>query len=66
MYMSNLLKNLIGIDDRYVKHNVYKSDVYSIVLWFVYVITKNLENLNNIMEYGKDEILQVFLLKILF
>ena len=47
MYMSHLLKNLIGSDDRYVKHNVYKSDVYSLVLCFIYVITKNLKILMN-------------------
>ncbi len=63
MYMSHLLKNLIGSDDRYVKHNVYKSDVYSLVLCFVYIITKNLENLNNIRKYGKDENIQSFLIK---
>ena len=47
IYMSHLLKNLIGSDDRYVKHNVYKSDVYSLVLCFIYVITKNLKILMN-------------------
>ena len=36
MYMSHLLKNLIGSDDRYVKHNVYKSDV--ILLFYVLFI----------------------------
>ena len=36
MYVSHLLKNLIGSDDRYVKHNVYKSDV--ILLFYVLFI----------------------------
>ena len=63
MYMSPLLKNLIGTGDTNVKHNVYKSDVYSLGLCFVYAITKNLENLNNIRKYGKDENIKSFLIK---
>jgi serine/threonine protein kinase len=56
MYMSPLLKNLIGTGDTNVKHNVYKSDVYSLGLCFVYAITKNFDVIKKIKKCNNDNI----------
>ena len=39
-----------------VKHNIYKSDVYSLGLCFVYAMTKNLNAINDIKKMKDDEI----------
>ena len=39
-----------------VKFNIYKSDVYSLGLCFIYAITKNLEVLKNIKKCNNDEL----------
>ena len=43
LFMSPLLYNGFSQDKRYIKHNVFKSDVYSLGLCFVYAICLNLD-----------------------
>ena len=55
-YMSPILSKYAGSGIINVKHNIYKSDVYSLGLCFVYAMTKNLNAINDIKKMKDDEI----------
>ena len=55
-YMSPILSKYAGSGITNVKHNIYKSDVYSLGLCFVYAMTKNLNAINDIKKMKDDEI----------
>ena len=55
-YMSPILSKYAGTGVRNVKHNVYKSDVYSLGLCFVYAMTKNINVINEIKNMKDDDI----------
>jgi len=55
-YMSPILENSLMIGQKKVKHNVFKSDVYSLGLSFVYAMTKNLEMLIKIKKNQDDKL----------
>ena len=61
-YMSPILKKYVRTGIKYVKHNVYKSDVYSLGLCFVYAITKNIDDVQNIRKFEKEENIKNFLI----
>ena len=52
--MCPLLHNCIFSGCKKIKINVYKSDIYSLGLCFVYAITKNLDLLNDIRNCSND------------
>jgi len=54
MFMCPLLHNCIFSGCKKIKINVYKSDIYSLGLCFVYAITKNLDLLNDIRNCSND------------
>ena len=60
--MSPILKKYVRTGIKYVKHNVYKSDVYSLGLCFVYAITKNIDDVQNIRKFEKEENIKNFLI----
>ena len=55
-YMSPILEKNLILGQKKVKHNVFKSDVYSLGLSFVYAMTKNLEILPKIKKCEDDKI----------
>jgi thiamine kinase-like enzyme len=55
-YMSPILEKNLILGQKKVKHNVFKSDVYSLGLSFVYAMTKNLEILTKIKKCEDDKI----------
>ncbi len=56
MFMCPILLNGVYSGNKKVKINIYKSDVYSLGLCFVYAMTKNLEVLKNIKKCNNDEL----------
>jgi len=56
MFMCPILLNGIYSGNKKVKFNIYKSDVYSLGLCFIYAMTKNLEVLKNIKKCNNDEL----------
>jgi hypothetical protein len=54
-YMSPILEKNLILGQKKVKHNVFKSDVYSLGLSFVYAMTKNLEILPKIKKCEDDK-----------
>ena len=55
-YMSPILEKNLILGQKKVKHNVFKSDVYSLGLSFVYAMTKNLEILPKIKKCEDDKV----------
>ena len=55
MFMCPILHNCIFTGVKKIKINVYKSDIYSLGLCFVYAITKNLNILKNIKKCSDDK-----------
>ena len=55
-YMSPILSKYAGSGIINVEHNIYKSDVYSLGLCFIYAMTKNLNAINDIKKMKDDEI----------
>ena len=62
-YMSPILHKYVRSGIKYVKHNVFKSDVYSLGLCFVYAITKNIDVVQNIRKIEKEENIKNYLIK---
>ncbi len=56
MFMSPILLNGVYSGNKKVKFNIYKSDIYSLGLCFVYAMTKNLEVLKKIKKCNNDEL----------
>jgi translation initiation factor 2-alpha kinase 4 len=54
-YMSPILEQNVITGIRKIKHNVYKSDVYSLGLCFVYAMTKKLDLFDSIRKSNNDE-----------
>ena len=54
-YMSPILEKNLILGQKKVKHNVFKSDVYSLGLSFVFAMTKNLEILPKIKKCEDDK-----------
>ena len=55
MFMSPILENSVYSGNKKAKFNIYKSDVYSLGLCFVYAITKEFDILNKIRKCSNDE-----------
>ena len=55
-YLSPILEKNLILGQKKVKHNIFKSDVYSLGLSFVYAMTKNLEMLPKIKKCEDDKI----------
>ena len=55
MFMSPILINSVFSGNKKAKFNIYKSDVYSLGLCFVYAITKEFDILNKIRKCSNDE-----------
>ena len=55
MFMSPILENSVFSGNKKVKFNIYKSDVYSLGLCFVYAITKEFDILNKIRKCSNDD-----------
>ena len=55
MFMSPILENSVYSGNKKAKFNIYKSDVYSLGLCFVYAITKEFDILNKIRKCNNDE-----------
>ena len=53
--MSPILEQNVITGIRKIKHNVYKSDVYSLGLCFVYAMTKKLDLFDSIRKSNNDE-----------
>ena len=56
MFMSPILENSMFSGNKKTKFNIYKSDVYSLGLCFVYAITKNLDVLKKIKRCNDDNL----------
>ena len=54
MFLCPLLHNCLFSGSKRIKINVYKSDIYSLGLCFVYAITKNLDLLQDIKNCSND------------
>ena len=62
-FISPLLFNALIRNHKKVKHNLFKSDVYSLGLCFVYALTKNLYILQKIREIKQSDKIKIFIME---
>ena len=65
LYMSPILFKAYNNKEYNIKHNPFKSDVFSLGLCFLFASTLNINNLFKVRDYYDDEKLQLFIMSLI-
>ena len=65
-FLSPLMFNALIRNKKKVRHNIFKSDVYSLGLCFIFVLTKNVFVLQKIKDIKQNEKIKMFILDNLY